>query len=128
MRAVQPGHDPGRRPQPHEQVDAATSSTPTTREPLRRRHGARLPDVHRPMGPGRPVEPRHRGRASVPGPGWGVAQASGGHPRSVPGMPAAQSLAGEPPGTAEKGADAHGRRRWEPGVRQATHRAIKEVE
>jgi len=59
---------------------------------------------------------------------WGVAQASGGHPRMVPGMPPAQSLAGEPPGSGGAAPDTvaaigDGSR----GLRQAAHRAIKEV-
>ena len=98
--AVQPGHHPGAgRPEmsksrgnvvnPDDYVDA-----------LRRRHVPLLPDVHRPVGPGRPVEPAgiegvHRFLNRV----WAWRMASGGHPRPVPGMPPAQSLSGEPPGT-----------------------------
>ena len=38
-------------------------------QPLRRRHGAPLPDVHGPLGPGRSLEPAgHRGRAPLPAP------------------------------------------------------------
>jgi leucyl-tRNA synthetase len=59
---------------------------------------------------------------------WGVAQATGGSPRTVPGMPPAQSLAGEPPGSGGAAPDlvaaVEGGSR---ALRQAAHRAIKEV-
>jgi leucyl-tRNA synthetase len=59
---------------------------------------------------------------------WSVAQATGGQPRAVPGMPPAQSLAGEPPGSGGAAPDVvaavEGGSR---GLRQATHRAIKGV-
>jgi leucyl-tRNA synthetase len=59
---------------------------------------------------------------------WGVAQAHGGHPRPVPGMPPPQSLAGEPPGSGGEGRETlaaieDGSR----ALRHATHRTIKEV-
>jgi leucyl-tRNA synthetase len=59
---------------------------------------------------------------------WAVAQAGGGHPRSVPGMPPPQSLAGEQPGSGGEArqtlaAIQDGSR----ALRHATHRAIKEV-
>jgi leucyl-tRNA synthetase len=59
---------------------------------------------------------------------WSVAQATGGGVRPVPGMPPAQSLAGEPPGSGGGAPDVvaaveDGSR----GLRQAAHRAIKEV-
>jgi leucyl-tRNA synthetase len=59
---------------------------------------------------------------------WGVAQATGGSVRQIPGMPPAQSLAGEPPGSGGASPDEvlsveEGSR----GLRRATHRAIKEV-
>ncbi|HTI28844.1 MAG TPA: leucine--tRNA ligase [Methylomirabilota bacterium] len=59
---------------------------------------------------------------------WGVAQATSGQPRAVPGMPPAQSLAGEIPGSGGIAPDVvtaveDGSR----GLRRAAHRAIKEV-
>jgi leucyl-tRNA synthetase len=59
---------------------------------------------------------------------WSVAQATGGHPRQVPGMPPPQSLAGEQP---DSGGD--GRTTLDTidggdrALRRAAHRAIKEV-
>jgi len=59
---------------------------------------------------------------------WAVAQATGGQPRAVPGMPPAQSLAGEVPGSGGMAPDTvtaidDGSRK----LRRAAHRAIKEV-
>ena len=48
---------------------AATWSTRTTRRERRRRHGPLLPDVHRAVGPGRPVElERHQRRLALAAP------------------------------------------------------------
>jgi leucyl-tRNA synthetase len=59
---------------------------------------------------------------------WSVAQATGGQPRAVPGMPPAQSLAGEMPGSGGAAPDTvaainDGSRE----LRRAAHRAIKDV-
>jgi leucyl-tRNA synthetase len=59
---------------------------------------------------------------------WSVAQATGGQPRAVPGMPPAQSLAGEMPGSGGAAPDTvaainDGSRE----LRRAAHRAIKAV-
>jgi leucyl-tRNA synthetase len=59
---------------------------------------------------------------------WAVAQATGGRPRQVPGMPPPQSLAGEPPGSGGVPPDTvaaidDGNR----DLRRAANRAIKEV-
>jgi leucyl-tRNA synthetase len=59
---------------------------------------------------------------------WSVAQASGGHPRAVPGMPPPQSLAGEQPGSGGEArqtlaAIEDGSR----ALRHLAHRTIKEV-
>ena len=67
--AVQPGPDPGRRRRAHEQEPRQRPGPGRAGRALRRRHGPPVPDVHGPVGPGRPVEPdRHRRRAQVPAP------------------------------------------------------------
>ncbi len=67
-RAAQPGADPGRRPPPHEQVPRQRRQPRRPDLALRLGHGALLPDVHRAVGPGRPVESgEHRGGAPLPG-------------------------------------------------------------
>ena len=59
---------------------------------------------------------------------WSVAQATGGQPRAVPGLPPAQSLAGEMPGSGGMAPDTvaaidDGSR----GLRRAAHRVIRDV-
>ena len=55
--AVQPGPDPGRRRRADEQEPRQRPGPRRAGRALRRRHGAPVPDVHGPVGPGRPVEP-----------------------------------------------------------------------
>ena len=58
--------------QAHEQVARQRAGARRAGGSLRRRHGPRVPDVHRAVGPGRPVEPvGHRGHPSLAGPGVG---------------------------------------------------------
>ena len=67
--AVQPGPDPGRRRRAHEQEPRQRPGPGRAGGALRRRHRAPVPDVHGPVGPGRPVEPDgHRGRPPLPAP------------------------------------------------------------
>ena len=66
--AVQPGHHPGARRPAHEQEQGQRGRARRMGGEIRRRHRARVPDVHRPVGCGRPVEfPGHRGREALPG-------------------------------------------------------------
>ena len=68
--ALQPGPGPGRRRRADEQVARQRGGSRRARRPVRRRHRPPLPDVHGPLGPGRPVEPeRHRRRGPLPQPG-----------------------------------------------------------
>ena len=70
--AAQPGPDPRRRSQPHEQVARQRPGARRARRALRGGHDPRLPDVHRPVGPGRAVEPvGDRRHPSLAGPGLG---------------------------------------------------------
>jgi leucyl-tRNA synthetase len=59
---------------------------------------------------------------------WSVAQATDGSIRQIPGMPPAQSLAGEPPGSGGASPDeVESVEEGSRALRRATHRAIKEV-
>jgi leucyl-tRNA synthetase len=59
---------------------------------------------------------------------WSVAQAAGGHPREVPGMPPPQSLAGEPPASGGEARQTLAAIEDESrALRRAAHRAIKGV-
>ncbi len=57
LEAAQPGPDPRRRSQPHEQVARQRPGARRPRRALRLGHDPRLPDVHRSVGPGWAVEP-----------------------------------------------------------------------
>ncbi len=61
--AVQPGPDPGRRRRADEQEPGQRPGPGRAGRPLRRGHGPAVPDVHGPLGPGRPVEPDRHQRA-----------------------------------------------------------------
>ena len=84
--AVQPGPDPGRRRRADEQVAGQRPGPGQAGFPLRRRHGSPVPDVHGPVGPGRPVErERDRRRAPVPEPRLGDRHGSPWHRSGRPG-------------------------------------------
>ena len=61
--ALQPGPDPRRRRRADEQEPRQRPGPRRAGESLRRRLGAPVPDVHGPLGPGRPLEPDAASRA-----------------------------------------------------------------
>ncbi len=69
LQALQPGHDPGSGRREDVQEPRQRGQPGRICGPLRRRHRARLPHVHRSLGLGRPVGPqRHRRRQPLPAP------------------------------------------------------------
>ena len=83
--------------------------------PLRRRHGPAVPDVHGPVGPGRPVEPdRDRRRPSLPEPRLDGRRST--RTATSPAIPDAGRL---PAGETEDDAAA--------AIRAAAHRTLRDV-
>ncbi len=93
--AVQPGHHPGARRPAHEQEPRQRGRPGRPGAGLWRRRGALLPDVHRPLGPGRSVEqPGHGGHHALAGPRrprWRRRPRAPARPRPLPSRRAACS-------------------------------------